>query len=232
MLTAATHLPGSVIIVPAIPAGALAAYNSDDRWKWNEFVETHVDPLGTSLREKIPKSMLDPRTELYKEQTPICGSLVSLHWFDLDTKYILGEVLRHQFADAIIDGKLEGEAWQYDKIKSGFCAAIRLFWEQASWLALHLGTEYDLDFPFEQATDGYFEIVDPMLAQFMFDRAFSQMGTDNQVPHYEALKVIYEAKFGKALDSRNLSGLDNYLKALISDYVKVSADYWSVGGYT
>ncbi|MDO8861077.1 hypothetical protein Q6D67_05115 [Haliea sp. E1-2-M8] len=230
MLEAATHLPGSVVIIPAVPAGALEAFNSDDKEGWCEFVETHVDPLGINLREKLPKSMLDPVTELYDRQTPISGSLVSLHWFDLDTKYVLGEVLRHQLADTIIDGTLGETAWQYDKIKSSFCASIRLFWEQASWLALHLVTEYEMDYPLEQAADGYFNVVDPMLAQFMFDRAFSQISADDRAPHHEALQDIYEAKFGKALDSRSLSGLDNRLKKLISDYVKVSADFWKLAG--
>ncbi|MDO8863570.1 hypothetical protein Q6D67_17870 [Haliea sp. E1-2-M8] len=231
MHEAASHLSDSVIIVPAIPSDVTESYNSDNTGKWYKFIEAHVDPLRTELRKQIPESMFDSVTEIYKKHTPISGSLVSLHWLNPDTKFVLSEVLRHQFGDTAIDRGFGETAPQYTQMKETFCAAIRLFWEHASWVALHLGTEYEMDFPLKQATDNYFNVVDPKLAKMMFDHAFSQMCVDDRTPHHAKLKDIYESEFCKTLDIEKLSGLDSYLAKLISGYVKTCADYWKLGGY-
>lgn len=224
-------LPDSVAFMSAIPPDVAGASTGSDRTKWCEFIEKHAIPLRSDLQKCITDSMVDPDTGVYRKRTPISGSLVTQHWSELDFRHAFAEILRHQLADTVLSELPAEAASQYDKMRGNFRASVRVFWEQASWVALHLGTERELDFPYAEAAEGYFDIVDSQLAELFFERAFSQMCTDESDPHHAALKVIYEARFGKPLDCKKLASLDNTLSKLTPQYVKTCTDFWKLGGY-
>ncbi len=225
-------LSDKAIVISAVPYDAAKAYASDDKAKWCEFIDTHVAPLRTDLREHLPDSMIDPRTNAYRKGTPISGSLVAMHWFELDARHAFTEVLNHQLADAAMDETPGETVWDYDKMKTDFRTSIQLFWEQASWVALHLGTKYEMDFPHEDPADTHFTIVDSQLADLMFERAFCQMCIDDSAPYQAELKAAYKFRFGKAVDTKKLSGLDRDLAKMTPDFVRVCTDFWKLGGYT
>lgn len=232
MYQTAPLLSGKAIVISAVPYDAAKAHSSGDKAKWEEFIAKHAGPLRNDLLERLPESLRDPGTEVYRKGTPISGSLVSLHWFELDIRHAFAEVLRHQLSDAVVNGTPGDGSGQYDRMKDIFRASIKLFWEQASWVALHMGTKRETDFPFESADDGYFDIVDSYLADLMFERAFCRMCADQSDPHHAALKEAYEAKFAKPLDVTKLSGLDRDLAKLTPEFVNLCIDFWKLGGYT